>query len=145
MTVLRLDHFTIDPAHTGELLTRHATPVATVKDAFPGLIGVELAKVDDQMWIDVWRWDSLASAQAAVAGAPAIPRPGLHLRSPRTSPRNTPRSSMRDRTQPVHRKQRAGPGNRQELRRLAWPASPPPPLTRGSAQVVAAWRGGERM
>jgi len=30
-------------------------------------------KVDDQTWLDVWRWDSLASARAAVAGAPAIP------------------------------------------------------------------------
>jgi hypothetical protein len=76
MAVLRLDQFTIDPADTGEMLTRHAALVAAVKDAFPGLIEVQLAKVDDQRWIDVWRWDSLASAQAAVAGAPAIPQAG---------------------------------------------------------------------
>ena len=76
MTVLRLDRFTIDPADTGELLARHAALVAAVKDAFPGLIDVELAKIDDQTWIDVWRWDSLASAQAAVASAPAIPQAG---------------------------------------------------------------------
>jgi hypothetical protein len=73
MAVLRLDQFTIDPADTGELLTRHGALVAAAKDAFPGLIEVQLAKVDDQTWIDVWRWDSLASAQAAVAGASAIP------------------------------------------------------------------------
>jgi hypothetical protein len=73
MAVLRLDQFTIDPADTGELLTRHGALVAAAIDAFPGLIEVQLAKVDDQTWIDVWRWDSLASAQAAVAGAPAIP------------------------------------------------------------------------
>jgi hypothetical protein len=73
MAVLRLDQFTIDPADTGELLTRHAALVAAAKDAFPGLIEVQLAKVDDQTWLDVWRWDSLASAQAAVAGAAAIP------------------------------------------------------------------------
>ncbi len=76
MTVLRIDRFTIDPADTEELLTRHAALVAAVMDAFPGLLGVELAKVDDRTWIDVWRWDSLANAQAAVAGAPSIPQAG---------------------------------------------------------------------
>lgn len=76
MTVLRIDHFTIDPADTGEMLTRYAALTAAVKDAFPGLIDVELAEIDDQTWIDVWRWDSLASAQAAIAGAPAIPQAG---------------------------------------------------------------------
>jgi len=76
MAVLRIDQFTIGPAGTGEMLTRHAALAAAVKDAFPGLIEVQLAKVDDQTWLDVWRWDSLASAQAAVAGAPAIPQAG---------------------------------------------------------------------
>ena len=76
MTVLRLDRFTIDPADTGELLTRHAALAAVARYAFPGLIDVQLAKIDDQTWIDVWRWDSLASAQAAVASAPAIPQAG---------------------------------------------------------------------
>jgi hypothetical protein len=73
MAVLRLDQFTIDPAGTGEMLTRHAALIAAAKDAFPGLIEVQLAKVGDQTWLDVWRWDSLASAQAAIAGASAIP------------------------------------------------------------------------
>ena len=75
MTVLRLDNFTIDPADTGELLTRHAALAAVAKDAFPGLIDVQLAKIDDQTWIDVWRWDPLADAQAAAQG-PTIPEAG---------------------------------------------------------------------
>ena len=76
MTVLRLDSFTIDPADIGELLTRHAALAAVAKDAFPGLIDVQLAKIDDQTWIDVWRWDSLANAQAAAAQGPTIPQAG---------------------------------------------------------------------
>ena len=76
MTVLRLDSFTIDPADTGELLTRHSALAAVAKDAFPGLIDVQLAKIDDQTWIDVWRWDSLANAQAAAAQGPTIPEAG---------------------------------------------------------------------
>ena len=72
MTVLRLDNFTIDPADTGELLTRHAALAAVAKDAFPGLIDVQLAKIDDQTWLDVCRSDSLANAQAAAAQGPTI-------------------------------------------------------------------------
>lgn len=76
MAVLRIDRFQADAADSGELAARHAALVAAVKEAFPGLLGVELAKVDDETWIDVWRWDSLASAQAAVAGASSIPQAG---------------------------------------------------------------------
>lgn len=76
MTVLRLDRFTVNPADTADLMARHADLVTAAKDAFPGLIDVQLAQVDDRTWIDVWRWDTLASAQAAVAGAPAIPQAG---------------------------------------------------------------------
>ena len=75
MTVLRLDRFRIDPADTEELLTRYSALAAVAKDAFPGLIDVQLAKIDDQTWIDVWRWDSLANAQAAAPG-PTIPEAG---------------------------------------------------------------------
>jgi hypothetical protein len=76
MAVLRLDQFTIDPADTGEMLTRYAALVDAAKDAFPGLIEVRLAQVDDHTWIDVWRWDSLSSARAAIAAAPTIPQAG---------------------------------------------------------------------
>ena len=50
-------------------------PGRRAKDAFPGLIDVQLAKIDDQTWIDVWRWDSLANAQAAAQG-PTIAEAG---------------------------------------------------------------------
>lgn len=76
MTALRLVQFTIDPADTEEMLTRHAALVATAKAAFPGLIDVQLAKIDDRTWIDVWRWDTLANAQAAAAQGPTIPEAG---------------------------------------------------------------------
>ena len=76
MTVLRLDRFTVNPADTADLMARHADLVNVAKDAFPGLIDVQLAQVDDRTWIDVWRWDTLASAQAAVASAPSIPQAG---------------------------------------------------------------------
>ena len=76
MTVLRLDRFTIDPADTEKMLTSHAALAAVAKDIFPGLIDVQLAMIDDQTWIDLWRWDSLANAQAAAAQGPTIPQAG---------------------------------------------------------------------
>jgi hypothetical protein len=74
MAILRLDRFTVNPADTADLLARHAELVTAARDAFAGLIDVQLARVDDRTWIDVWRWDTLASAQAAVASAPGIPQ-----------------------------------------------------------------------
>jgi hypothetical protein len=76
MAVLRLDRFTIDPADAGELVARHAALVAVAKEAFPGLIEAQLAKVDDDAWLTLWRWDSLTSAQAAIAEGPSIPQAG---------------------------------------------------------------------
>lgn len=83
MAVLRLDRFTIDPVDTAQKLTGHAAVVAAVvaaaKGAFPRFIGVELVKIDDRTWADVWRWDSLANAQAAAAGGPSIPQAGAAI------------------------------------------------------------------
>jgi hypothetical protein len=50
--------------------------VAVTRDAFPGLTEARLSKVADETWIDIWRWDSLTSAQAAIEGVPALPEAG---------------------------------------------------------------------
>jgi quinol monooxygenase YgiN len=76
MTVLRIDRFTADPAAAEELRSRHAALVSAARTAFPGLLDVRLARVDERTWMDVWRWDELASAEAAVQAAPSIPEAG---------------------------------------------------------------------
>ncbi len=144
MANLRLDRVTTGAAGTGEMLARHAAPAAAVKDAYPGLLDVQLAKAGDQTWTGVRRSDSLASGQAAVAGAPAIPRRGRRSRSPRASPWNTPWMSMHDRTRSVHGKEAAGLCGRHNPRRRAWHALPPPRLRHGPGLALAARRGGER-
>jgi quinol monooxygenase YgiN len=73
MAVLRLTRFKVDPANTEEMLARRAALVAAVREAYPGLLHTQLAKVDDQTWIDAWRWDSLASARNAIEHASTIP------------------------------------------------------------------------
>jgi hypothetical protein len=79
MVALRLARSTIHPADTEEVFAERAALVAAIRDAIPGLTHTRLAKADDQTWSDVWRWDSPASPQAAIAKASAIPeaRPAL--------------------------------------------------------------------
>lgn len=71
MTVLRIDRFTVDPDQSEELVRRRNALVAAVRSAVPGLLGAKLAKVDDRNWIDLWQWDSIASARAAAERAQA--------------------------------------------------------------------------
>ena len=78
MTVLRIDRFTVDPTNAEEMLARRNALVTATRDAVPGLLEARLARADDQTWIDIWRWDTLANAQAAAQRAQAggIPEAG---------------------------------------------------------------------
>jgi antibiotic biosynthesis monooxygenase len=69
--VLRLDRFRADPTLAEELLARRNALVAAVREAVPGLVEARLVRIDDETWIDMWHWDSRASAQAAAARARA--------------------------------------------------------------------------
>lgn len=73
MAVIRFTRFHADPAATEEIIAKRAALIAAIRDAFPGLGETRLTKLDDDAWIDVWRWDSLASLEAAAAGAPDLP------------------------------------------------------------------------
>ncbi len=73
MTVLRFTRYTTDPADAGEMLARRAALVTAARKAFPGLLDTHLAKLGDDTWIDIWHWDSLASAQAAIRGVADVP------------------------------------------------------------------------
>ncbi len=74
MTVLRITRFTVNPADAEEMQARRATLVSAIRATSPGLVETRLAKYDDQTWIDIWRWDSPASAQTALDGVSAIHR-----------------------------------------------------------------------
>lgn len=73
MAVVRYTRFTADPADTEQLLARRAELIAAIRASFPGLTGTRLARLDDNTWIDAWRWESAAALQAATDGAPGIP------------------------------------------------------------------------
>jgi quinol monooxygenase YgiN len=76
VAVLRLTRFKTDPTDAEEMLARRAALVAAVRQAHPGLLQAQLARVDNETWIDAWRWESRTSAQAAIDGVSAIPEAG---------------------------------------------------------------------
>ena len=69
MAIDRIVRFTIDPIDTEQMLTTRASLISATRQAYPGLAEARIARIDDQTWIDIWRWDSLAEAQAAIDGA----------------------------------------------------------------------------
>lgn len=73
MPVIRTVRFKVDPARHEEMIARRADLIAAVRAAFAGLTEARLARVGEDSWVDMWRWDSPASMQAALAGAPALP------------------------------------------------------------------------
>ncbi|MCW2913714.1 MAG: hypothetical protein JWN52_1782 [Actinomycetia bacterium] len=73
MPVIRITRFVVQPADVELMLARRTDLITSVRAAYPGLTEARLARLDDQTWIDTWRWDSAATAQAALAGAPALP------------------------------------------------------------------------
>ena len=71
MAVLRIDRFVVNPDDASELINRRNALVAAVNDTVPGLLESRLVRVDESHWIDMWRWDTLANAQAAASRAQA--------------------------------------------------------------------------
>lgn len=73
MAVVRLVRFTVEPERTDDMIARRADLVAATRQLYPGLIEARLTRVDDKTWLDLWRWESLSHAEAAIQGAQAIP------------------------------------------------------------------------
>jgi hypothetical protein len=73
MSVITLTQFTIESGVAGALRTRHAELVAAIRSAAPGLVEARLGSVDEQTWVDIWRWESAEHLQAARRIAPDLP------------------------------------------------------------------------
>lgn len=71
MSTVRIDRFTVEPQNAEKLVRHRNDLVEAVRAAAPGLLDTRLVKVDERTWVDMWRWDSLASARAAAERARA--------------------------------------------------------------------------
>ncbi|MFD2767456.1 hypothetical protein [Micromonospora eburnea] len=73
MTLIRTTRFTADPADADTVLERRSNLLAAVRAAFTGPTETRLIRLDERTWVDMWRWDSPETLQAALAGAPSLP------------------------------------------------------------------------
>jgi quinol monooxygenase YgiN len=73
MTIIRTTRFTADPAQTEEVLTRRAALIDALRAATPGPAEARLTRIDERSWLDIWRWESQADLEAAMALAPSLP------------------------------------------------------------------------
>jgi hypothetical protein len=74
MAVLELARFKVGIGKAEAMVSSRDDMMAAMRARFPGLIEARLARLDEETWIDVWRWDTLENAQ---------PPPRVHLPSRR--------------------------------------------------------------
>ncbi len=73
MAVFELARFKVDPSDAAKMLASRDEMIAAMRARFPGLLEARLARLDDQTWIDVWKWETLAAAKTAAEHAPSVP------------------------------------------------------------------------
>jgi hypothetical protein len=73
MTLIRTTRFTADPADADTVLVRRRKLLEAVRAAFGGPTETRLIRVDEETWVDMWRWDSPETLRVALEGAPRLP------------------------------------------------------------------------
>lgn len=73
MAVVRTVRFTLEPAQSPQMRELRANLIAATRQRFPGLTGTRLARVDERVWVDQWRWESAGHMQAALDAVATIP------------------------------------------------------------------------
>jgi heme-degrading monooxygenase HmoA len=76
MSIVRITRFKVAPAEIDELIRRRAALISAVRASFPGLAEARLARTEGNEWVDLWKWDSAESMQAALQAAPQLPEAG---------------------------------------------------------------------
>ena len=69
MAVIRTTRFEVTPSDVEEMVARRNAVIEAVRKSCPGLTAARLARIDEEVWVDEWRWDSPASMEAALAAA----------------------------------------------------------------------------
>ena len=70
---LELSRYVVEGDQEQQFLAKRGAMVEAAKENFPGLIGVTLAKLDDDSYVDAWIWEDRSFCEAAMAKAEAVP------------------------------------------------------------------------
>jgi hypothetical protein len=63
----------IDPANVDRLLAIHDAAVAEYRQQVPELLGIDLVRLDDDVWLDIIRWSETADPERLAAAAECTP------------------------------------------------------------------------
>jgi hypothetical protein len=76
MTVIRTTRFAVAPDDVETMQARRRRLLDVVRAQFGGPSEARLVRLDSDTWLDIWRWESAETLQAALAGAPRLAEAG---------------------------------------------------------------------
>jgi hypothetical protein len=59
----------VDPANVDRLLEIHDAAVAEYQERVPELLGIDLVRLEDDVWLDIIRWSEPVDAERLAAAA----------------------------------------------------------------------------
>ena len=70
---LELSRYVVEGDQERLFLAKRGAMVEAAKENFPGLIGVTLAKLDDDSYVDAWIWEDRSFCEAAMTKVETVP------------------------------------------------------------------------
>jgi hypothetical protein len=73
MPIVEIYRVRIDPANVDRLLEIHEAAVAEFKEQVPELLGIDLVRLDDDVWLDIIRWSAPVDDERLAAASGRTP------------------------------------------------------------------------
>lgn len=73
MAAFELARYKVATSKAEALRSSWGAAVRAIRSRYPGLLEAHLARIDNETWTDIWRWETLEAARAAAAGAVEVP------------------------------------------------------------------------
>lgn len=73
MANIRIHRYAVDRERLDEFIARRAALIAAMRERHPGLTETRLIKLEDDTFVDTWRWASGDEMRAAFASVPEMP------------------------------------------------------------------------
>jgi hypothetical protein len=73
MPIVEIYRVRVDPANVARLLEIHDAAVAEYQERVPELLGIDLVRLDDDVWLDIIRWSELVDEERLAAASACVP------------------------------------------------------------------------
>ena len=72
-STLEIVRFNVDPSRVEAFLAERSAAIESLRDHSPGLLSTRLARVADDVWVDILEWETREQAVAAAVTAEKLP------------------------------------------------------------------------